>query len=91
MLSAVSRKRGGGIMPPYVFGILLLVLIPIKCSEVFCSQGSDTGARKEKTVISLTLEQAINLALKNNRNLLVSASSVESQELSLSYLSQNSN
>jgi len=71
------------LMPSRILGLGLLVLVIICSSEGVCSQRNGTGNAKEETTISLTLEEAINLALKANRNLLVSASSLESQRLSL--------
>jgi outer membrane protein TolC len=46
-------------------------------------QGDAMGTEGDGAVISLTLEEAINLALDANRNLVRSASGVESQRLSL--------
>ena len=84
MVRAVNHKQRRGMMPPYVFGMGLLILILVCYSRVVYSQPNHTGFEKAEIAISLTLEQAINLALQANRNLRVSASSVESQHLSLS-------
>jgi len=51
---------------------------------MFSFQYAAFGNTSDNQVIKLTLEEAINLALRTNRNLLNSASGVESQRLSLS-------
>jgi len=67
---------------------LLVSLSLVSYAGVVQSQEDQSEAiskeHSEGPGISLTLEEAINLALKANRNLIRSASSVESQRLSLS-------
>lgn len=80
----IIRNLRRGFTPCFVFGLFLLIIVLFFYPDVVYSEGTDNETRKDQTVISLTLEQAINLALQANRSLLVSASGVESQQLSLS-------
>jgi outer membrane protein len=67
--------------------ICMLILALNWCPSLIYGEGiavrAHEGERREGSTIYLTLEEAINLALKANRNLLVSQYSLESQKLSL--------
>jgi outer membrane protein len=69
---------------PRVLYVGLLFVVLIGRPGPVCSQDNDTSNAGDETAISLTLEEAINLALEANRNILVSASNLESQRLYLS-------
>lgn len=67
----------------YISGIVLPVLIIFCYWSIAFSQSVDSESINNKNIIRLTLDDAINLALKANRSLLSSTYSLESQKLSL--------